>query len=433
MRDRAELVASKRVTHGGTRLIAVSMIVVAAALGCESVGTAAKKADEALYKSVPMHPVTGRPIANLVSEQQEVQTAEDQHRQIAALTRSKGIPLDPPSAQLERVQQVFRRLVAVAHRQELPWQVHLIEDPTVNAFTPGGGYVYVFTGLFGTNGLIVDGSDDELAAVLAHEISHVTMMHMAIARTDQTIWSRSLKDPYFHAAFSTEQEGEADRLSVLYMALAGYDPQASARVWERADQRLGSDPRKFAYLQDHPLNAQRLAITRQAAGLVASYYEPEKQNPAWRDILADNSLFPRGPEAPAGAGAGVARAIGAATDAMTRHKEATTEAERRKAEYQRTLTKEASQIQLLATRAASDAYGRPVIEMQFHNGAQSSVQALGLRVTYLRGAARIAQDPNCGGQTNIPPGQTVWLSCPAYPVQGATSFQVEVTGVQLSP
>src|SRR5258706_8174287 len=156
------------------------------------------------------------------------------------------------------------------------------------------------------------------------------MLHTSIARTDQLVSNRSRKDQFFHAAFSTEQEAEADRLSVLYMALAGYDPKASAEVWERATQRLGSDPAKFGYLQDHPLNAERFASTREAASLVAQYYEPEKQNPAWKEILADNPLFPREAEATAEPGAGIVRAAGAATDSLERSSRAADEAERRK-------------------------------------------------------------------------------------------------------
>ncbi len=402
------------------------------ASACDSLGTAAKSIDRALYESVPIHPVTGRPVANLISEQQEVQSAEQLHAQIEAECMAKGQSLDSPSAHLDQTRAVFGRLIGVSHRQQLPWQVHVIGAQDVNAFTPGGGYVYVFDGLFGEEGLVREGSDDELAAVLAHEIAHVTLLHMSIARTDELISDRRRKDPFFGAAFTTEQEAEADRLSVLYMALAGYDPSSATEVWDRAARRLGSDPRQSGYLYDHPLNADRAASNRESASLVAQYYAPEKQNPDWQRILADNPLFPRAAETDAGDGAGVLRAVGATTDSLERRNRATDEARQRKESLAQTPEYQRSLVKILATRAARDSTGRPMIEMQVRNGARFPVQALGVRVTYLNGTNPLAQDPNCGGRTAIAPGQTVWLACAAHAVPGANSVKVDITGVELA-
>ena len=68
--------------------------------------------------------------------------------------------------------------------------------------------------------------------------------------------------------------------------------------------------------------------------------------------------------------------------------------------------------------------------MQFQNGARYYVAALGVTVTYLGQQRVVGQDPNCGGPASIPAGQTVWLACNYYPVQGADSFKVEITGVR---
>jgi predicted Zn-dependent protease len=128
----------------------------------------------------------------------------------------------------------------------------------VNAFTFGGGMVVVFDGLFG--GMVAPNDDDELAAVLAHEIAHVTLLHVPTRQTWAGFGSLAVKktqDAYYRAAYSTEQEAEADRIAALYVALAGFDPFAAPRVRGRAHQRSGSSAAQYAFLHDHPLNAER--------------------------------------------------------------------------------------------------------------------------------------------------------------------------------
>src|SRR4029077_9335139 len=72
-----------------------------------------------------LNPVTGQPLPELISEQEELKSAVRQHAAIAA-AQSSGGALDPPNLRYAQLQKVFSNLVAVAHRPELPWQIHLI-------------------------------------------------------------------------------------------------------------------------------------------------------------------------------------------------------------------------------------------------------------------------------------------------------------------
>jgi predicted Zn-dependent protease len=405
----------------------IALVLTSLALtGCETLTAI----DHGLYQAVPVHPVTGEPVPNLIGEDQEVRQAGERQETILAVALRGSVEVDPAGPRLDQLQRVFGRLVAVSHRQQLPWQVHLIDDSMVNAFTTGGGYVYVFEGLFGDQGLVRGQDDDELAAVLAHEIAHVTLLHVSLRETWQALVKRAREDPFYGASFTTEQEAEADKLSVLYMALAGFDPRAGARIWSRAHQRSGSDPARFAFLHDHPLDAQRFAIVETAAQQVAPYYTPGQQKADWAAILADNPLFPRAQQRGYQPGEGLIRAGGAAGEAIGTHEQVKAEAEMRERGYRETPQAQAQLVRLLTTQAGRDASGRLVIQMQFTNGSPYNVAALGVTVIYVAGQQPLAQDPGCGGPASIPAGQTVWLACLAHSVPGATGYVVQVTGVQ---
>ncbi len=408
---------------------AISLMVVLCS-GCETLERSFAAVDQALYEIVPIHPVTGRPVPNLVTEEQEVRQAGEQHRMLIIAAQREDIPVDPPGERLDQLRRAFARLVAVAHRQQLPWQIHLIDHPTVNAFTIGGGYVYVFEGLSGEQGLVRNRDDDELAAVLAHEIAHVTMLHVSLRETWQKIVKRSRKDPFYNASFTTEQEAEADKLGILYMALAGFDPHAASRIWARAHHKRGSDPAKYFYLHDHPLNAERVAIVREAAAQVMKYYTPAQRNTRWAEILVDNPLFPRAEQMAQQPGAGIGRAVESFFDAKRTHERAKDEAEGREEAAQRSYEYQSQLVRLLSFKAEYNAYGRPMVRMHVHNGAIYDVAVLGVRVIYMNGQTPIRQDPNCGGPASIGSGQKVWLSCPYWHVPNANAYSVEVTGVR---
>ncbi|MFQ5700193.1 MAG: M48 family metallopeptidase [Myxococcota bacterium] len=396
------------------------------ALGCTAVGQVASSVDSALYELVPTNPVTGLPMANLVSEQDEVAGARKTWTRLAAA--QEGIAVDPPGPRLEQIRRVFGHLVAVAHRSDLPWEVHLIRAPTVNAATPGGGMVFVFEGIFtdgpGGQGFVSPG-DDEVAAVLAHEISHVTLMHGA-ERTTHAIFLKKLRDdPYFSASYSTANEAEADKLSVLYLALAGYDPLAAPRIWQVALLKQGSNP--GSYLYDHPLRADRIRLTFEAATRVRQYYRPGVRDPDWESHRANNPLFSHARKLQRQPGAGLLNATAAALELIAKQRAAKDEAHQRKKAAVQTQAYQAGLVRILQTRV--DAQGRGLIWMQFQNASQLAVGGLGVTVHYRSRQGAIADDPSCGGQTNIPPGQTVWLTCQYHPVPGADRLQVELRAV----
>ena len=201
---------------------------------------------------------------------------------------------------VEYVQTLWQSLLAAARaRGELSpelderfaWEVLLGRDRSVNAFALPGGYLGVHLGLIG-----VVGSRDELASVLAHELSHVTQRHIARLMAQQSkvapwMWGAMIlgalaasKNPAAGQAlmvggqaaalqnqlnFSRDMEREADRIGYGLMAPAGFAPQGFVAMFDKLQQanRL-NDNGSWPYLRSHPLTTQRVADmqSRQSLG-----------------------------------------------------------------------------------------------------------------------------------------------------------------------
>jgi predicted Zn-dependent protease len=184
-----------------------------------------------------------------------------------------GVYSDRPAEIM--VARIVGRLLAAANQPNAQFQVTILDSSEVNAFALPGGYIYV------TRGILALASDtSELAAVLAHEIAHVTLRH-ARARTDRTrtteIVDRVVTGVFggdtstdatanrtrqSMAAFGQAQELEADREGIEYAGKAGYDPQAAARflgVMSRfAAFSAGTGKADDGFLSSHPSTPARI-------------------------------------------------------------------------------------------------------------------------------------------------------------------------------
>ena len=173
------------------------------------------------------------------------------------------------------VARIVGRLLAAANQPNAKFQITILDTSEVNAFALPGGYIYV------TRGILALASDtSELAAVLAHEIAHVTLRH-ARARTDRTrqtqIVDRVITGIFGGdtstdatanrtreqlAAFSQNQELDADKEGIKFAGKAGFDPQAAARflgVMSRfAAFSAGADSGSEGFLSSHPSTPARI-------------------------------------------------------------------------------------------------------------------------------------------------------------------------------
>ncbi|WP_172399717.1 M48 family metalloprotease [Geothermobacter hydrogeniphilus] len=244
-----------------------------------------------------VNPVTGRNELALspVSTQQEIEMGQKAFPRIL-----QKMGADFPDPELDAyVNRVGMRLARVSHRPDLPYRFKVVNDSSPNAFALPGGSIAISRGL-----LVGLQNEAQLAAVLGHEIGHVTARHavqgmqresllnlgLAVlgAAADQTPYA-GLAGPTGQLAaglidktYSREQESEADRLGIDYMVKAGYNPLGSVQVQEYFYRQIegGARPSWLAGLfRSHPFSRDRM---RANDAYVRQRYAATLNNPAYR-------------------------------------------------------------------------------------------------------------------------------------------------------
>ena len=197
---------------------------------------------------------------------------------VAAQIRS-GLPLISDPVLLAYLNELGQEIVATTEPQPFIYRFALIDDDALNAFTIGGGYVYLNSGV-----LAQAGDVSELLGVIAHEVAHVRKRHIARRSEGQGIATLATlaalaaialagADPELlmvaqgmnvalQLQHSRTAEAEADREGIAYMIRAGYNPSGITRFFERL-MAMYPDPGNIpAYLYTHPAVRERISATR---------------------------------------------------------------------------------------------------------------------------------------------------------------------------
>jgi predicted Zn-dependent protease len=256
----------------------------------------------ALLAGCESNPITGRSQLMIVPESMAVSESAAAYGQMMGdLGKKKQIEAN--SARAQKVRDITDRLVAQAIKLRpdaagWQWEVRLINDPkTVNAFCMAGGKMAIYSGMWDK----LDASDDEIAMVMGHEISHALAGHtqerMSVAMTSQVLATGvaiaisssestrglALTGAQLAAVYAVQlpnsrtSESEADAIGIEVAARAGYDPHAAVTLWEKMG-KLGGTPPEF--LSTHPSPENRAARLRELGAKVQPLYEAAKANPA---------------------------------------------------------------------------------------------------------------------------------------------------------
>lgn len=233
-------------------------------------------------------------MSSLVSEAELNQTAAQQYQQILGQARQQSA-LDSNAAQTKRVRTIAQRLIAQVgvfrpDATRWDWQIHVINSDEVNAWCMPGGKMAVYTGLIKQT----QATDDELAAVIGHEIAHALREHSREQMSQKMATGLGLSvlsaitgvsavsdlggtltEVMFELPNSRTHEMEADKLGVELAARAGYDPRAAISLWQKMDQIGGGRPPEF--LSTHPSPASRITDLRVAAERVMPLYQQNKK------------------------------------------------------------------------------------------------------------------------------------------------------------
>lgn len=230
-----------------------------------------------------------------LSAQEMDASANKQYAQVIEEQRKKGA-LNQNAAQLRRVRAIANRLIpqTTAFRPDAAkwnWEVNLITAPEVNAWCMPGGKIAVYTGLIDKLKL----SDDELAAVMGHEIAHALREHARERASEQMVTGGLIsigssilgvgdlgKQGAQYAYMLTlglpnsrMHETEADRIGVELAARAGYDPRAAISLWQKMAQVGGDEPMKF--MSTHPAREDRVSDLTVYSQRVMPLYDQSKK------------------------------------------------------------------------------------------------------------------------------------------------------------
>jgi predicted Zn-dependent protease len=268
-----------------TKVAALLVASGVLAAGCQSVETT-----EAGVVGVDRR----QSMTSMVSAKEVEQQAEQEYAQLMAQAQKKGM-LNQNPQQLQRVRTIAQRLIpqVKAFRPDAvnwKWEVNVLTSKDVNAWVMPGGKMAIYTGLIER----LNVTEDELAAVMGHEMAHALREHarerigrQMATQTGTAIGAIALEvltgvrlDPQLagtvsQAVFvlpnSREAEQEADRIGVEIAARAGYDPRAAISLWKKMGQAGGASPPEF--LSTHPNPENRLRDLEVYAQKVMPLYQ----------------------------------------------------------------------------------------------------------------------------------------------------------------
>lgn len=211
------------------------------------------------WGQVIIHGIDLVQLSNL-STKQKVSLGKDIHHQVL-----RNYSLDSNPQTNAYVNRVGQRLAQASDCSEIPFHFYVVRDPHINAFSTTGGYVYVNTGLLKTAN-----NEDQLAAVVGHEIGHICNNDLvsklketelvqgaaAVAGVDRNTLAAAAYKLAVELPNSRQDEFNADAKGLKYMARAGYDPHAMPAFLSKLLKQ--SSPPTF--LSDHPGTRERIAV-----------------------------------------------------------------------------------------------------------------------------------------------------------------------------
>ncbi len=245
-------------------------------------------------------PLTGRKQLSLVNESEIQQQAALVYKDLLGDSKTKVIK---GTSQAQLVQKVGKNIASAVTRflqengygnqYDFQWEFNLIQEDQINAWCMPGGKVAVYTGI-----LPITKNEAGLATVMGHEVAHAIAKHSAermsqsiiaqaggvavdVATAEKSNTTRAVLNTAYGLggqlallSYSRNQESDADRLGLVFMAMAGYNPNEAVGFWERmaqAKQSQGGAPPEF--LSTHPSDARRINNIQKLIPEAMGYYK----------------------------------------------------------------------------------------------------------------------------------------------------------------
>lgn len=230
-------------------------------------------------------PISGRKQMNLLSESNVQSMSEDAFQDFKKENRDKLLPEGhPKSKQIQKIGDAIAEgaetyLKANNHGDRVEgfeWEFRVVDAPTVNAFCMPGGKVVFYTGIMD----VAKNEDGLIATVMGHEVAHAIARHgnermsqqlairlgastLSVATQQQPELTREILLQSYGVGstlgalnYSRKHESEADKMGLVFMAKAGYDPEKAVAFWKRMSEQGGEQPPEF--LSTHPAHETRI-------------------------------------------------------------------------------------------------------------------------------------------------------------------------------
>jgi predicted Zn-dependent protease len=263
-----------------THIVLTIMVLIAIAVSCAKV------------------PISGRRQLRLIPESELIGMSMTSYQQF--LDTNNVLPDGNADVIMvrrigEKIKTSVEKFLADNHMSNrvegFQWEFNVVKEDVVNAWCMPGGKVVVYTGI-----LPVTQDEASLAVVMGHEIAHAIARHgnermsqglalqlgglaLSVALSEKPaltqnvfLQSYGIGSQLGILAYSRNHEIEADKLGLVFMAMAGYDPQSAIGFWERMSQAGGQAPPEI--LSTHPSDQTRISTLREFMPEAMKYYKP---------------------------------------------------------------------------------------------------------------------------------------------------------------
>jgi predicted Zn-dependent protease len=251
-----------------------------------------------LFLSCHHNVVTGKKSMTLMPESDLIVMSESEYTKF--LNEHPPLPASNPDVMLVRscgqkiqkaVETYYAQKNASSQLKDFNWEFNVVNEDVVNAWCMPGGKVVVYTGL-----LPVSETEEGLAVVMGHEIAHAVARHGnqrmsqgmmiqfggAVLSTAMSQNAEATQNLFAQAygvttglgalSFSRKHETEADKMGLIFAAMAGYNPEAAVEFWQRMGKAGGQSPPQF--LSTHPSSETRIRDLQAFMPEAKKYYKP---------------------------------------------------------------------------------------------------------------------------------------------------------------
>jgi predicted Zn-dependent protease len=254
-------------------------------------------ATSVLMYSCYKNPITGRKSLNLVDEASMRQMATQEYAAFLSTNRPVTGTRDAEMVTRvgSRIATAVQQYLASKNQQDLisgyKWEFNLVNNNEANAWCMPGGKVVVYSGL-----LPLAQNEAGLAVVMGHEIAHAIARHsnermsqqlaaqgvgtaLSVAVSNQPALTQNIFNSVVGVGsslgilkYSRNNETEADQMGLIFMAMAGYNPNEATSFWQRMSSKGGQKPPEF--LSTHPSDSRRISDIQKYIPTAMQYYKP---------------------------------------------------------------------------------------------------------------------------------------------------------------